>query len=66
MTHLFFKTRPKIGQIWKSKRGEMVVIITGKSKDKWRTKILTEKPGVYNGSHTLSRMSLYKNFIFLE
>lgn len=55
------------GQIYKQNNMELFVIITGKKGGKWRAKILTEKPGVYRGQHTLSenvlkyRFSLHEN-----
>lgn len=53
----------KKGQIWRSKgREDLQIEICGKTRDKWRTRILTNKPGVYHGSHTMSDYTLYKRF----
>lgn len=52
----------KKGQIWKQKTSEMQVIITGVSGGKWRSKVLTDRPGVYAGSHTMSPHTLYLRY----
>lgn len=52
----------KINQVYRSKQSGTQVLIAGKKKDKWLTKVLTEKPGVYNGTHTLSDLVLLKRY----
>lgn len=56
------KMKVKIGQIYKSIHSDMQVVVKGKSNDKWKTAILTNKPGVYNGSHTLSNYTIKHKF----
>lgn len=57
----------KVNQIWQSKRStDFQVIITGKKNDKFNTKILTNKTGVYNGTHKLARNTLYSKFILIK
>jgi len=57
----------KINQIYKSKKNKNhYVIIVGKGKhDKWKAKVLTDKEGVYNGSHTFADRTLQKMFELL-
>lgn len=51
------------GQIWQSKTKDNIQLeICGKKRDKWLTKVLTNKPGVYNGTHTMADYTLYKKF----
>lgn len=57
------KVQIKINQVWRNKRSpDFQVIITGKKNDKFNAKILTSKPGVYNGTHKLARNTLYTKF----
>lgn len=62
-------TRIKVrrGQVYQSKRAAHVQVeIFGKSRDKWKARILTPKRGVYAGSHTFSDNSLRANFTLIE
>jgi len=43
-----------------------LVEITGKKKDKYVARVLTEKKGKYNGTHTLSKMTLYKEYLLIN
>lgn len=52
----------KVGQIYKSRYSGIQVQISGRKGDKWLTKVLTAKPGVYKGSHTLSLLSIRQRF----
>ena len=56
------KIKIKIGQVYKSNRSDLVVEIKGRKGDKFRAVVLTKKAGVYAGSHTFSRKSLYSEF----
>lgn len=53
----------KRGQIWKSKHSDVRVIVTGTSGGKWKAKILTDKPGKYGGSHTLTDQSFRQAWV---
>lgn len=44
----------KKNQIYKAIGHDYHVIICGKKGSNWKAKILTDKPGVYRGSHTLN------------
>lgn len=58
----------KVNQIYKHKKtSDYQVEIIGKSRrDKWKARILTNKPGVYNGSHTLSAFTIKRQFELVE
>lgn len=58
------KTPIKLNQVWKQKGSSLMVVIAGKAKDshKWKTKVLTNKPDFYAGTHTLSQWTLWKKF----
>lgn len=58
------KTPIKKNQVWKNKQSSFQVVISGKANasHKWKAKVLTEKPDVYAGSHTLSQWTLWKKF----
>lgn len=58
-------TKPSIrkGQIWKSKKTPIQVLVIGKGKnDKFKVNILTDKPGFYAGRHTLARWTLWTKY----
>lgn len=50
--------RVEKGQIWKQKNSNFYLLIAGKKGSKWNTKVLTDKPGVYNGTHKMSEFIL--------
>lgn len=52
----------RIHELYRSIRNRFVVEIIGKKGAKFSTRILTDKPGVYNGSHTLSPQTIYKGY----
>lgn len=52
----------KNGQIWKQKGNNMTIVISNKSGGKWKAKVLSEKRGVFKGSHTLASWTLWKRF----
>jgi hypothetical protein len=43
----------------------MQVLICGKSGVMWKAKVLTSKPGVFNGSHTFNQWTLWNKFELL-
>lgn len=55
----------KKGQIYKSNSSNVQVEIAGKKCGKWLAKILTEKAGVYKGSHRFAERTLYKQFTLI-
>ncbi len=55
----------KRGQIYKSRNG-MHIEIAGKKQSKWLGKVLTAKPGVYNGSHKLAETTIKKHFELIK
>lgn len=55
----------KKGQIYKANRNSQQVEIFGKKGGKWLAKILTEKPGVYHGTHTLAERTIEKQFTLI-
>lgn len=62
------KVQIKLNQVWKSKLSSFQIVISGKAKEshKWKTKVLTEKPGVFAGSHTMSEHTLWKKFDLIK
>lgn len=52
----------KLNQIWKQKNHEMRVIIVGRKGGKYRAKVLSDKPGIYKGSHTLASQTLWSKY----
>jgi hypothetical protein len=53
-------------QIYKAKRSDVVVEISGKNGGGWRARVLTDKPGVYNGSHTLADRTLKRCYVLVQ
>lgn len=54
------------GQIWLSKRGgNQVEIYCKVGGFRWKVKKLTDKVGVYNGTHTLTLRTLERGFVRL-
>jgi len=53
----------KLNQIYRSNKDlDYYVIIMGKGKcDKWQAKVLTNKTGVFAGSHSFADRTLQKN-----
>lgn len=56
------QTAVRKGQIYKSVSSKMIVEVFGMSGSKYKTRVLTDKPGVYAGTHTLSRKSIATRF----
>ena len=58
---------PKIkkGQIWINRFNGAQVLIAGKSGVKWKAKVLTDRAGVFNGSHTFNQRVLWDKFELL-
>lgn len=54
----------KIHQFYKSKKNKIIVEVIGQSSrgGKWKARILTERDGVYHGSHTFAVRTLYKEY----
>ena len=64
MPNLFQRSgRPRIGQVYSNIQDSLQVEIFGKTKnDKWKTRVLTAKPGKYAGTHSLSNKTLAAKF----
>lgn len=56
----------KVNQIWKSKHSSLQIVITGKKGSLWLAKVLTDKPGVYSGSHRMNRYTLWKQYELIQ
>jgi len=56
----------KKGQIYKGNRNNTQIEISGKKGGKWQAKVLTIRPGVYNGSHSFTERTIKKNFTLCE
>lgn len=56
------KTPIKRNQIWKHSASDFQILVAGKKGRKWNCKVLTERPGVFNGSHTMSQITIWKKF----
>lgn len=54
--------RIKRGQVWKQKNKEFYLVITGKKGSKWNAKVLTEKSGIYGGTHKMSEFMLHLRY----
>lgn len=51
------------GMILRSKRNPDYQIEVVRRKDRrWQVRKLTERTGVYNGTHTMSQITIWKNF----
>lgn len=53
-------------QVWKSKISDFQIYISRKKGEKWETKVLTDKPDVYNGTHTMSPITIWKKFELMQ
>lgn len=49
-------------QIWKQKGSDFQIYIHSEKNGKWKCKVLTDKHDVYAGTHTMSRITLWKKF----
>lgn len=57
----------KKGQIYRKKSVPTFQIeITGKKGGRFNSRVLTDKPGVYNGSHKFSLQTLKKEYELLQ
>lgn len=53
----------KRNQVWKQKGTNFRILIhSNKGGIMWKCKVLTEKEGVYNGSHTMTEYTLRKRY----
>lgn len=53
----------RINQIYKSRLNrDYRIVVTGKKDAKWLCKVLTDRHGVYNGSHRMAERTLDKRF----
>ncbi len=64
------KTKPaheriRIGQVYVHKRNKMELEVVGKAGAKWKTRVLTIKSGVYNGTHTMAESVIRWHFILI-
>lgn len=59
------RTPIKVNQIWRNRVSNFQILVAGKKGVKWNCKVLTEKPDVYNGSHTMSQWTIWKKFELL-
>lgn len=55
-----------MNRIYESKIGGIQIMICGKKKDKYLCKVLTNKPGVYAGTHTMSNYTLKARYRLVE
>jgi len=53
-------------QIYKQKGNNFHILIAGRKRDKWLTKVLTGKPGVYKDTHTMADRTLNKRYELVE
>lgn len=60
------KKRILKGQLWKSKRNDLVVEVLKFHKGHWQVRKLTEKPGVYNGTHGLHEYTMRHGFVLID
>lgn len=61
-----FRLKVRVGQIYRQKGHKIAVEIFGKAGEKWKARVLTEKYGVYNGSHKLANFTLWKYYELVE
>jgi hypothetical protein len=61
-----FRIKVRVGDIYRQKKHKMSVEIFGKAGEKWKARVLTEKPGVYNGSHKLATFTIWKYYEKVE
>lgn len=55
------------GQIWQATRSDMQILIHSRvGHHRWKAKKLTNRTGVYNGTHTLSDRTILKEFTLLQ
>lgn len=53
----------KKNQVWRHRTSDFQVMICGKKRvDKWLVKVLTSKPGVFAGTHTFARNTIWSKF----
>ena len=52
----------KPNQIWKQKASNFQIVIDKKKGDKWQVKVLTNRPGIYRDTHTMSAITIAKRF----
>lgn len=55
-----------LGQVYKAIGNNTQVLIAGKKRSKWLGKVLTEKPGVFHGTHTLNERTLEKRYELMQ
>lgn len=58
----FVYMRIKKGLFYKNKKNGMILEITGKHGDHWKTRVMTEKKGVYAGTHTMPEIILKQRY----
>lgn len=56
----------KKGQVYKSWQNNSYILIDGKKDAKWLAKVLTDKPGVFNGSHKMAERTLHKHYTLCQ
>lgn len=56
------RIKVRINQVWQSVQSGMRVEIIGKKGDKWQTRVLTDRHGVYAGTHTLTIHTLRSKY----
>lgn len=56
------KEKIRINQVWQSQQNLMRIEIIGKKGDNWKTRILTDKHGIYAGTHTMNKYTLRARF----
>ena len=58
--------RIKLHQVYKSKQSGIHVEIIGHKGGKYKTRVLTAKTGVYNGSHLLASRTIQKMYELVD
>jgi hypothetical protein len=56
----------KRGQVWKQIGHDFQIVVTGKSGGKWKCKVLTDRPGVFNGTHSMVEFTFWKKYELIK
>lgn len=62
------KNKPPIkkGQIWASTKGDSQYEVVSKDGFKWKLRKLTNRPGVYHGTHTMTPYTIWGNYELIQ
>ena len=61
-----WKIKVRKNQVWNRKGHSYSIMVNGFKGGKIKVVILTEKTGVYKGSHTLTPFCLYRNYDLVQ